>query len=222
MIKYIPEVYGTVFKFLTQAQLIKIVKEKDKGSSTLADISLLYYPWDLNWRVCRALSKSDIDILIKNEGIDRQELFNCCVEKGLLDKVKILLKDDKVDASGQNNKAILDASNHGYHEIVRLLLDWRGPNREMVDPRDRDNLVIWKSSIYGRDKVVKMLLEWRGPEGETVYSSLRNNQAVEYASMNGYYKVVKLLANSPEIHFQQNLNVLSEIYNAYKVKVRIK
>ena len=68
--------------------------------------------------------------------------------------VKILLKDERVDPSDQNNDAIQWASNNGYYKIVKLLL-----KDKRVNPSVHNNFVIKTASENGCYKVVKLLLK---------------------------------------------------------------
>ena len=345
---HIPEVYGSIFKFLTQAKLIKIVKQKGK----YANIALLYYPWNLGQEeLCDSFSELDVNVLMKNQNLDREGLFLCSVRKDLVNKVKILLKDPdinpgsssnhaigealynnnyemvqlllkdpRVDPRDKDNQLIRDATRFGLSEIAQLLLEWRGPNeKHKIDPSDMDNealmnalrrgddkivrlllkdprvdpralhnralkyafssslgsgdvvktLLLWRgpngekidpsvrgnqaildASTSGNDEIVRLLLEdervdprilygmvegeallqaskkghplvvktllaWRGPNGERIDPSANNNQYIKFAFLNDHDEVVKLLANSPEIQFQKDSNVLRQIYNAY-------
>ena len=138
-----PEVYGNIFQYLSLEQLIKIVKNK----SDLAYYALLYYPWDLSidfGKYSDVFSKSDYNALLKNQNINRQDLFRCVVSKGYLKIVVVLLEDNTVDPSNQNNIAIGKASENGHLEVVIELL-----KDDRVDPSDNNNYAILEDSRDG-------------------------------------------------------------------------
>lgn len=202
MSKRIPEKYSKIFKSLSQEQLIEIVNKK----GNLAPAALLYYPWEFypqdsgDDEVCNSFSVSDYDVLMKNLVINRQHLFECCAKKGLYDKVVTLLKEPKIYPPGSDNEAIIGASRYGHERIVKLLLEWRGPDGERANPSVRYGEAIIDASKNGYDKVVKILLNWRGTSFDKTHvaayyakiNRAARNQAFIMASTNGHDKVVKL------------------------------
>ncbi len=88
------DVTGNIMRFLPEKVMVEVSKYKKEYPKQ----NLLSYPFDLSdVERCQAFSNSDFDVLIKNQNIDRQDLFQCVVMRGLTDKIKILLKDPKVD-----------------------------------------------------------------------------------------------------------------------------
>lgn len=88
------DVAGNIMRFLPEKVMVKVSKYKKEYPKQ----NLLSYPFDLSdVERCQAFTDSDFDVLIKNQNIDRQDLFECVVMRGLTDKIKILLKDPKVD-----------------------------------------------------------------------------------------------------------------------------
>ena len=67
--------------------------------------------------------------------------------------VKLLLANDKVDPSADNNWAIRLASNNGHLEVVKLLLA-----NDKVDPSADNNWAIRLASNNGHLEVVKLLI----------------------------------------------------------------
>ncbi len=100
----------------------------------------------------------------------KQELFKlaCCHNK--LTIVKLLLP--YVDASDQNNYAIIEASLYGHTEVVKLLLE-----NDKVDASDQNNYAIRSASVYGHTEVVKLLLE-----NDKVDASYQNNSTIRWVS----------------------------------------
>jgi len=103
--------------------------------------------------------------------------------------VRMLLDDDRIDPSINNDIAIRFASLRGRAGAVRMLLkDGR------VDPSSTDNNAIRAASGYGHIEVVHALLE----DGRANPSAL-NNEAIRDASENGYVKVVQLLLEDDRV-----------------------
>ena len=117
------DVMGNIMRFMPEKQMVKVSKYKEEYSEQ----NLLSYPFDLSdAETCQAFSDSDFDALMKNQSLDRQALFNCVVRRGMVDKVKILLKklleDEKVDHRYKIGAAIILASRGGHFKTVKLLL----------------------------------------------------------------------------------------------------
>ena len=73
--------------------------------------------------------------------------------------VQKLLEDGRADPTALDNFAIRSSARNGYDKVVKLLLDWVGPNGIRVDPTADGNSAITGSAKNGHDKVVKLLLE---------------------------------------------------------------
>ena len=117
------DVMGSIMGFLPREEMVKVSKYKEEYSEQ----NLLSYPFDLSDdETCQAFSDSDFDALMKNQSLDRQALFNCVVRRGMVDKVKILLKKlleyEKVDHIYKIGVAIILASRGGHFKTVKLLL----------------------------------------------------------------------------------------------------
>jgi hypothetical protein len=71
-----------------------------------------------------------------------------------VDIIKLLLADQSIDPSVDNNYAIRWASRFGYIEVVKLLLaDYR------VDPSVENNYAIRRAWRFGHTEVVNLLLD---------------------------------------------------------------
>ena len=179
------DVLGGVMRFLPEKEMVKVSKVTKKPRQ-----SLLSYPFDLSdVKRCQAFADSDFDILMKNQNLNRLALFECVVRRGLVDKVKILLKDSKVDPSDDNNYAIRLASQGGHLEVVKVLL-----KDERVDPSALDNVAIPFASHGGHLEVVKLILK-----DSRVDPSDDDNYAIRWASLGGYPGVVKELLKDSRV-----------------------
>ncbi len=180
------DVVGNIMRFLPEKEMVKVSKLEKK----YPERSLLSYPFDLDSeKRCQAFLDSDFDILMKNQNLDRLGLFQCIIKRGLVDKVKILLKDRRVDPRSEDNKAIRIASQNGHLGVVKELL-----KDSRVDPSAEDNKAIQMASENGHLKVVKELLKDSrvDPGGD-------NNWAIHFASENGHLGVVKELLKDPRV-----------------------
>ena len=117
------------------------------------------------------------------------EKFIRACENNNVNKVKLLLRDQRVDPSDNENEAIIEASMYGHWKVVKLLLqDTR------VDPSDSQNNAIIEASRNGHLEVVKLLLH-----DSRVAPSDQDNEAIIEASENGHWDVVKLLNNDSRV-----------------------
>ena len=186
------DVLGGVMRFLPEKEMVKVSKVTKKPRQ-----SLLSYPFDLSKeKVCQAFSNSDFNVLMKNQNLDRQGLFECVVRRGLADKVKILLKDSKVDPRMDKNYAIRVASELGHLRVVKELMD-----DERVYPGDKDGEAIQIASQNGHALVVRELLK-----DPRVNPSFHNNYAIRVASANGHLGVVKELLKDSRVDPSVNNN----------------
>ena len=118
---------------------------------------------------------------------DTPYYFREAVQKNLVKVVELLLQYE--DPSSNNQFAIRYASEHGYVDMVKILLkDYR------VDPSNDDNYAIRRASLNGHHEVVKLLLE-----DERVDPSAYNNEVIRLASANGHHEVVKLLLQDKRV-----------------------
>ena len=102
-------------------------------------------------------TKGIIEMLITSPraGIELcKHMFIGAYMNGYANLLKILLKNDHIDPTMDNNYAIRAASAYGNYEVVKLLLaDSR------VDPTADDNYAIKRATINGYMTVVRSLLE---------------------------------------------------------------
>jgi ankyrin repeat protein len=87
------------------------------------------------------------------------------------------------------------AASNGHAEVVRALLEWKGPHEEYVDPTAYPSYdAVIFAARNGHAEVVRALLEWKGPHEEyvdpTAYPSY---DAVIFAARNGHGEVVQAL-----------------------------
>lgn len=111
-----------------------------------------------------------IDIFRVRLDGDDNYLIRWASINGHLGVVHLLLNDNMVDPTVQNNQPIRCASLFGHLEIVRLLL-----NDKRVDPEAMVNLAIHWASKYGHHEVVCLLLS-----DDRVRSSLFDFQLAIY------------------------------------------
>ena len=124
--------------------------------------------------------------------------------------VRLLLQDNRVDPSADNNYAIRKASENGHTEIVKLLLqDYR------VNPADVNNYAICSTSLNGHTEIVKLLLQ------DNRVNSSNLNGVIVWASGKNHTEIVKLLIPFIDISKIKNekiINLFKEI-NKEKTKV---
>jgi ankyrin repeat protein len=111
-----------------------------------------------------------------------------------LETAKLLLIDDRIDTSANNNSPILLASGVNINlcgqkiiDIIKLLLkDVR------TNPSDQDNLALINAAIFGYAEIIELLLT------DTRVNPLsENNKAIKSAVINGrLVSVIKLIQNS--------------------------
>ena len=85
--------------------------------------------------------------------MDKQKEFKIAIENNDINKVKILLKNKKVDPSEYNNLAIRTAAYKGYFDIVNLL--WN--DKRVKNTLKKDNLPLYNQLIKEdiKNKVIK-------------------------------------------------------------------
>ena len=104
---------------------------------------------------------------------------------------KVLLADQRVDPSDNDNEAIIWASSGGHLDIVKLLLA-----DQRVDPSHNDNEAIRKASANDHLEIVKLLLA-----DSRVDPSDYNNDAIRRSSRNGHLDVAMLLLADRRVDF---------------------
>src|SRR3972149_6711686 len=109
-------------------------------------------------------------------------------EDGDINKVRQLIADG-VNPAAMYNSAIRLASEYGYFEVVRLLL--QDPR---VDPAALDNYAIQWASAKGHLAVVRLLLQ-----DPRVNPAANNNEAIQGASHYGHLELVRLLLSDPRV-----------------------
>ena len=140
-------------------------------------------------------------------------IFKELIEANIhLEVVKLLLANDKVDPSADNNRAIRFTSQNGHLEIVKLLLA-----NDKVDPSADNNYAIRLASLNGHSEIVKLLLA-----NDKVDPSADNNYAIAWASRNGHLEVVKLLIPRVDMSKITDTKILDIAKEMTKVEETIK
>jgi len=109
--------------------------------------------------VVRLLQNSQININWQNQNDDLRTPLNIACQKGHLDIVKLLLKDEKIEVDKATNYGATpfnSACYNGHLEIVKLLL-----NDERVDVNKAANdgwTSLWSACVHGHIEIVKLLL----------------------------------------------------------------
>lgn len=131
--------------------------------------------------------------LIKNNSIDvyeEQWVIKWSSKNGYKDIVELLLKDDGVDPTYNNNNTIVLATFNGNIDVVKLLLmDGRS------DPSAKDNCAIHVSSRCGHIDIVKLLLN-----DIRVNPCANNNYAIRKAFEYERRDIVKLLLKDERVN----------------------
>ncbi|KAJ3321432.1 hypothetical protein HDU76_014104 [Blyttiomyces sp. JEL0837] len=122
--------------------------------------------------------------------------FQKACHYGNAEIVRMLLIVERVNASAQNNEAIVTASTYGNHEVVKVLLSVNG-----VDATAQNNQAVRSAAALGHWKVVKLLLEV-----DRVDPGAANNEAISRAAFRGHLEVVRLLLGSGKVDATANNN----------------
>ncbi len=192
------DVMGNIMMFLPEKEMVKISKLKRKYPKR----NLLDYPFDFsNPGMCQAFADSDFEVLMKNQNLNRLGLFECVVKRGLLDKVKILLKDKNIDSSNRNSAFHWASRNGRLETVVELLKDLQ------VDPSANDDEAIREASAWGHLEIVKLLLK-----DERVDPSANNNDAILLASSYGNPEIVKELLKDSRV-VSLAINMMNRLNN---------
>lgn len=107
------EILGAIFSYIPEKQIGDIIL----SSKNIPDVLLLNYPLDVV-KECSRFRDEDFDILMKNQTIDRNELLQCVSYRGLINKVKIILRKPKADLL----KALKKAAEGGRVNVAKLLI----------------------------------------------------------------------------------------------------
>ena len=152
------DIHQTIFQFLSPS----IKKKVLLSHKYLPEVDLKSANYNLDDpKICKLFRNEDFELLIRNRNLDRQKLFKCVIDRGLVKYIDILLHTvenqnfgiKSIDPSVNNNYAIRKAAKEGYTEIVKLLLlDPR------VDPSADYNNAIIMASRNGHATIVKLLL----------------------------------------------------------------
>ena len=119
------------------------------------------------------------------------EVFIDVCEKGLLDLAKILIVNDKVEPSSNNNKALLSAIENHHIEIVDLLFN---DPRVKLEPSEAGNII---AGVIERIKAADILsLILKCDKFDITYGE---NNAIRRVSHNGFLDMVKLLLNDSRV-----------------------
>jgi ankyrin repeat protein len=140
------------------------------------------------------------------------ELLNKLINDNDLEGVKKAIEDG-ADPSSHMNYAIRTASEKGYIEIVKLLI-----NDKRIDPSDNRNDAIKYSSEHGYTEIVELLLQ-----DKRVDPSANNNSAIRYASDSGHLEVVKLLLTDERVDpsAEDNSAIKGASYNKHLEVVKL-
>ena len=104
--------------------------------------------------------------------------------------LQMLLKDDRVDVTYDNDYPIKYATYHGNYKVVYYLL-----NDKRVNGATHNNLPIRIASERGHSNIVKLLLTYR-----EVNPADCDDESIISASKNGYVDIVKLLLNDDRVN----------------------
>ena len=137
-------------------------------------------------------------LYISNILLYKLKYTNSIFVNGNLEFVNLLLKDERVDPSADNNYAIKEASYWGYVEIVKLLL-----KDKRVDPSAEDNYAIRVASKEGHAEVVKLLLQ-----DKRVNPSADYNDAIREAAIYGLAEVVILLLSDERVDVDKAIELI--------------
>jgi len=144
--------------------------------------------------------------------------FNKAVEVGNADVVHLLLHDQTIDPSADDNRAIRVASYFGQIEVVKVLLADPRLLPDKPDPSANYNDALRGASENGYTDVVKLLLA-----DARVNPSVGDNCAICVASENGHTDVVNvLLADSrvdPSVYSNWAIRIASKNGRTDVVKV---
>ena len=107
------EILGAIFSYIPEEQIGDIIL----SSKNIPNVLLLNYPLDVV-KECSRFKDEDFTLLMKNQTIDRNKLLQCVSYRGLINKVKILLRNPKADLL----EALFKAAAGGHVNVAKLLL----------------------------------------------------------------------------------------------------
>ena len=132
-----------------------------------------------------------------DNGVDPKTAIPWACESGNAEVLRILLdrmnRETFVDLTGCYREALLNAANPRQLEVLQVILQWRGPRGEWVDPREHNNRAIQTASFKGYFHLVEVLINWRGPNGEWIDPRANDNFAIRETSRYGSIDIVRLL-----------------------------
>ena len=134
---------------------------------------------------------SDLTLRIL-DNVESETSEDVNVERRRRTDLNVLLNDWEFKKLPENelSQIFRRAAFIGHAEVVKHLLNWRGPNGERVDPTAADDYAVRFASGNGHAEVVKLLLA-----DTRVDPRADNDHAMRMASMHGHAEVVKLLLN---------------------------
>lgn len=182
-------------------------------------ILVIYNIRDIFGDACRGGNIDIVKILLKDININKSDYnfgFGSAIARNKYNVVKLLLNDPRVEF---DNSILITPSSGGYHRILNLLLDWRGPNGEKLDPSYNNNLCIRMASTYKHIEVVRMLLKYFIMNGYNMIPIININKYIkkEYKKLLKQY--VFLHRHTPkEIPKEISNEIFSYLYGSLKIK----
>lgn len=113
---------------------------------------------------------------------------------GYLDMAKYILQEG-VSPIVNNSSVIGIASDKGHLKLVKLLLEWVGPNGEIIDPRCNMNYALVYACRNNHSDIVKYLLSWKGPNDEYIDPRFINNTPYAFSKIFKRDKIIEILLN---------------------------
>ena len=172
------------------------------------------------------MANKKIKIKIKNKKLQPNFIYDIiiAIRNNNIQEVKKLLTFPTVNPTIFNNECIRLASFNGYTEIVEMLLNWKGPKGETVDPNitiGNSYTCILSAIINNHIEIVRLLLNWRGVNNEYI-NLTHDNMAIILAISNNNLDITNLLldwtgVNGEFIDFtiENNLPVVLPVKNGY-------
>lgn len=202
--KFIPvEIVNTILQYFFNS--LKDMKKESYYSVIL--VSKLFYrfsffTFDYNPYIKKIIKKCSIGyikLLLEKTNLNPEIKDNDVISLFLdqyVEKIKLLLKDKRVDLSVRNNKAIKKAVQNNQIKIVKLLLE-----NKRVDPCFyKNNLTKWAIKNKHFD-VIKFLLN-----DSRINFSLEQNILIRLASRCGCFEAVELLLKNKKVNPSDNNN----------------
>jgi ankyrin repeat protein len=136
--------------------------------------------------------------------MSKEEDFLKAVENNDINKVTLFLNDNEIDPAYNDNYAILYACNHGFYNIVKLLLN---DKRVGLARQKHRKIVLNSASKEGHIEIVKLLLK-----DKRVNPTNFHNDSIWYANENNHTHIVLLLWSDKRVKATLN-NLQPELYN---------